>query len=80
MSLTPEQVEVLGLMRNIAENYHTLSIGSAHSLQHLARDCFKMEIDIGPTIEAVRSRRGDRIYAELARLQGIITDIEKRHA
>jgi len=80
MSLTQEQIEILGLMRDIVESYHTLSIGSAHTLHHLARDCFKKEIDIGPTITAVRSRRGDRIYAELARLQDIISDIEKRLA
>ncbi|MDD5555921.1 MAG: hypothetical protein PHN82_01590 [bacterium] len=80
MPFTGKQRDILKLMRNTVRSYQTLSIGSAHGLQRLAKDYFDIEIDIQPTIEAVRSRRGDLIYAELARLQGIIGEIEKRGA
>lgn len=78
MPLSPKQKDVLKLMRNTVQSYQTLSIGSAHGLKRLARDYFGMEIDIEPTIAAVQSRRGDRIYGELERLKGIIAEIEKR--
>jgi len=77
MALTSKQRDVLKLMRNTVPSYRTLSIGSAHGLQRLARDYFNTEIDIQPTIEAVQSRRGDKIYEELKRLQDIINAIEK---
>jgi len=77
MALTSKQRDVLKLMRNTVQSYRTLSIGSAHGLQRLARDYFNTEIDIQPTIEAVQSRRGDKIYEELKRLQDIINAIEK---
>lgn len=80
MPLTVEQFEVLKLMKGVVESYHTLSIGSAHALKRLAWDYFKRGIDITPTVTAVRSRRGDKIYEELARLQGIIADIEKERS
>jgi hypothetical protein len=75
MGLTPEQQDVLKLMRGIVESYHTLSIGNAHALKRLARDYFKADLDVAPTIAAVRSRRGDLIYAELNRLQAVISEI-----
>lgn len=78
MALNEQQRDVLKLMRGTVENYQTLSIGSAHGLQRLARDYFKTEIDIEPTIKAVWSRRGDKIYEELKRLQAIIDEMEKR--
>lgn len=78
MPLTSEQKDVLKLMRGTVENYQTLSIGSAHGLQRLARDYFKSDIDIEPTIRAVWSRRGDKIYTELKRLQTIIDELEKK--
>jgi hypothetical protein len=78
MALTEQQRDVIKLMRSTVENYQTLSIGSAHGLQRLARDYFKTEIDIEPTIKAVWSRRGDKIYEELKRLQAVIDEIEKR--
>lgn len=78
MALNEQQRDVLKLMRGTVENYQTLSIGSAHGLHRLARDYFKCEIDIEPTIKAVWSRRGDRIYAELKRLQAVIDEIEKK--
>ncbi|HOE26764.1 MAG: hypothetical protein IT574_00985 [Candidatus Aureabacteria bacterium] len=78
MALTEQQRDILKLMRSTAESYQTLSIGSAHGLQRLARDYFKTEIDIEPTIKAVWSRRGDKIYEELKRLQAIIDEMEKR--
>ncbi|MCX6339509.1 MAG: hypothetical protein NTX71_06275 [Candidatus Aureabacteria bacterium] len=77
MGLTPEQQDVLKLMRGIVEGYHTLSIGNAHALKRLARDYFKVDLDVAPTIEAVRSRRGDLIYTELNRLQAVISEIEE---
>ncbi|MCX6356622.1 MAG: hypothetical protein NT045_01890 [Candidatus Aureabacteria bacterium] len=80
MALTTEQQEVLALMRRVVESYHTLGVGSAHTFERLARDYFKKDVDIRSTIDAVHSRRGDRIYAELARLQEIILGIEKEHA
>ncbi len=78
MPLTDEQKDVLKLMRGTVENYQTLSIGSAHGLQCLARDYFKADIDIEPTIRAVWGRRGDKIYAELKRLQSVIDELEKK--
>ena len=78
MPLTDKQKDVLKLMRGTVENYQTLSIGSAHGLQRLAQDYFKADIDIEPTIRAVWGRRGDKIYAELKRLQTVIDDLEKK--
>ena len=78
MPLTSEQKDMLKLMRGTVENYQTLSIGSAHRLQRLARDYFKTDIDIEPTIRAVWGRRGDKIYAELKRLQAVIDELEKK--
>lgn len=78
MPLSSEQKDVLKLMRSTVKNYETLSIGSAHGLQRLARDYFGVEIDIEPTIKAVWSRRGDKIYSELKRLQAVIDDLEKK--
>jgi len=78
MPLTAEQKDVLKLMRSAVKNYQTLSIGSAHGLRRLARDYFKTDIDIEPTIRAIWSRRGDKIYNELMRLQAVIDDLEKR--
>ena len=78
MGISAEQRDILKLMRSIVQSYKTLSVSNARGLRRLAKDYFDMEIDIAPTIAAVKSRRGDRIYAELQRLQGIIVDIEKR--
>jgi FlaA1/EpsC-like NDP-sugar epimerase len=78
MPLSTKQRDVLKLMRNTVQSYRTLSIGSAHGLQRLARDYFNTDIDIQPTIEAVGSRRGDKIYEELKRLQDVINAIEKQ--
>jgi len=80
MALTVDQDEVLKLMKGIVESYETLSIGSAHTLHHLALDYFKKDIDIAPAIAAVRSRRGDRIYGELKRLNEIIDRLRKSPA
>jgi len=80
MPLSKEQRDVLKLMRNTVQSYQTLSIGSVQGLKRLAKDYFGMEIDIEPTIAAIKSRRGDRIYAELARLKAVITQIEKKTA
>jgi len=79
MGLTPEQQDVLKLMRGIVESHRTLSIGNAHALKRLARDCFTVDLDVAPTIAAVRSRRGDLIHAEINRLQAAIREIEEQH-
>lgn len=78
MALPEEKRDVLKLMRSMVRGYQTLSVSSARGLSRLAKDYFDTDIDIKPTIAAVKSRRGDKIYAELARLQGIIADIEKK--
>lgn len=78
MPLTDEQRDVLKLMRSIVESYRTISIASAHGLHRLASRYFNHTVDIGPTVEAVRSRRGDLIYTEIKRLQGVIAELEKK--
>ena len=77
MGMTPEQQDVLKLMRGIVESYRTLSIGNARALKRLASDYFKVDLDVAPTIAAVRSRRGDLIRAELKRLQAVIRAFEE---
>ena len=77
MGMTPEQQDVLKLMRGIAESYRTLSIGNARAFKRLASDYFKVDLDVAPTIAAVRSRRGDLIRAELKRLQAVIRAFEE---
>jgi len=77
MGLTPEQQDVLKLMRGIVESYRTLSIGNAHALKRLASDYFKVDLDVAPIIAAVRSRRGDLIGAEIKRLQAVIREFEE---
>jgi hypothetical protein len=77
MALTSKQREALAQMRGVVQSYRTLSVNRVRRVQHLARELFGTEIDIRPTIAAVRSRRGDRIYAELGRLRSIIDGLEK---
>ena len=80
MALSGEQKDVLKLMNGMVQSYRTLSISNACGLRRLAKDYFDEEIDIKPTIAAVRSHRGDKIYAELERLQAVIKEIEKKHS
>ncbi|MEJ2745960.1 MAG: hypothetical protein P8123_09805 [bacterium] len=78
MDLTAEQRDALKLMLSITESYRTLSIGNAHILNRLARDQFKIDLDIAPTIVAIQSRKGNLIYAEIDRLRATIREIEER--
>lgn len=80
MGLSTDQKNALKEMRGVVESYKTLGVGSAHRLRRLARRHFSEEIDIRPAIAAVKSRRGDLIYAELSRLGKTVDEIEKRAA
>ena len=80
MALTPEHEDVLKLMRCIVESYQTLGVENAHALKRLARDHFKVDLDIAPTIAAVHSRKGNLITAEINRLRAAILEIEERGA
>jgi hypothetical protein len=52
-------------------------MASAMTFQHLARTQFGTEVDVNPTVDAIKSRRGDKIYAELKRLQDIVRGFEQ---
>lgn len=79
MGLTPEQRDVLKLMRGIVDSYQTLSVGNAHALKRLALDQFKVDLDIAPAIAAIHSRKGNLIIAEINRLRAAIREIEERN-
>lgn len=78
MSMTVEQRDVLKEMWGVVESYRSLKVGRVKRLQRMVKETFEVEIDIDPAIAAIRSRRGDRIYAELERLQGIVRRLEKK--